>query len=56
MTDIEKYLNQELLLKEYYQMNGKLKDIPELSSEEIRQLYNSSENKNFIYSNFGKGN
>ena len=55
MTDIEKISKSRTIIKELLSNEWKTEDIPELSSEEIRQLYNSSENKNFIYSNFGKG-
>ena len=52
---LEKVQRSRKILKELLSNEWKTEDIPELSSEEIRQLYNSSENKNFIYTNFGKG-
>ena len=55
MTDIEKISKSRTIIKELLSNEWKTEDIPELSSEEIRQLYNSSETKNFIYTNFGKG-
>ena len=55
MNDIEKIFKSRIILKELLFNEWKTENMPNLSKEEIKQLYNSSEDKNSIYSNFGKG-
>lgn len=55
MTDIQKIAKSRKIIKEILSNEWKTDDIPILSEEEIRHLYNTSEEKNSIYNNFGKG-
>ena len=55
MTDIVKIAKSREIIKELLSTEWKTDDIPILSEEEIRHLYNTTETKNVIYNNFGKG-
>ena len=55
MTDIQKIAKSRKIIKEILSNEWQTDDIPILSEEEIRHLYNTSEEKNTIYNNFGKG-
>ena len=53
MTDIQKIAKSRKIIKEILSNEWQTDDIPILSEEEIRHLYNTSEEKNTIYNNFG---
>tara|TARA_Y100001958_G_scaffold156756_1_gene150151 strand:+ start:737 stop:1474 length:738 start_codon:yes stop_codon:yes gene_type:complete len=55
MSDIEKIAKSRKILKEILEEEWNTEELPILSEEEIRHLYNTSETKNVIYNNFGKG-
>lgn len=55
MSDIKKIAKSREILKELLEEEWETDDLPILSEEEIRHLYNTSEVKNTIYNNFGKG-
>ena len=55
MSDIVKIAKSREIIKELLSTDWKTDDIPILSEEEIRHLYNTTETKNVIYNNFGKG-
>jgi DNA-directed RNA polymerase subunit H (RpoH/RPB5) len=55
MSDIEKIAKSRKILKELLEKEWNTEDLPILSEEEIRHLYNTNEIKNIIYNNFGKG-
>ena len=55
MSDIKKIAKSREILKELLEEEWETDDLPILTEEEIRHLYNTSEVKNTIYNNFGKG-
>tara|TARA_B100000686_G_scaffold255215_1_gene266598 strand:+ start:3832 stop:4572 length:741 start_codon:yes stop_codon:yes gene_type:complete len=55
MSDIVKIAKSRKIIKELLSIEWKTDNIPILSEEEIRHLYNTTETKNVIYNNFGKG-
>lgn len=55
MKDIEKIHQSRIILKEILSNEWKTENVPELSTEEIKQLYNMPDNKDSIFHTFGKG-
>jgi len=55
MSNIKKIAKSRKILKEILSSEWNTEDMPILSEEELRQLYNTTETKNTIYTNFGKG-
>ena len=55
MSNTKKIAKSREIIKEILSNEWKTDDIPILSEEEIRHLYNTTEEKNTIYNNFGKG-
>ena len=53
MSDIVKIAKSRKIIKELLSIEWKTDNIPILSEEEIRHLYNTTETKNVIYNNFG---
>ena len=51
MSDIVKIAKSREIIKELLSTEWKTDDIPILSEEEIRHLYNTTETKNVIYNN-----
>ena len=55
MSNIKKIAKSREIIKEILSNEWKTDDVAILSEEEIRHLYNTTEEKNTIYNNFGKG-